>query len=306
MKNNFKVYLLACLTVCLWGISFLFSNTLIKQGVPTEFFVPVRIFLTAAALFMANLIERGNLKFMRIHRGDIWKFFLMSLFEPFLYYMLEGYGIVYTGSPAFCSLIIGLIPMFSVLVGVVFLKEKLSKTNAVGVFVSLIGIILVTLKRPETNPTFFLGVGLLLLAVFAEVGYASMTNIISKGYSALTITMYQFLLGSIWFIPVFIHKGLPAYDPVTYLTWSVVGPIVFLTIFCTLLAFTFWTFAIRRLGVAKSGMFQALNPVVTAVVGVMVGQEVLCGWQWVGVGITVLGVLGSQLRVPKKLKNLMA
>ncbi len=304
MRNNFKVYLIASLTVCLWGISFLFSNTLLKQGVPTEFFVPVRIFLTAVALFAADLVETGNLKFLKIKRGDAWKFLLMSLFEPFLYYLLEGYGIMYTESPAFSSLIIGLIPMFSVLAGVCFLGEKLTRMNVFGVIVSFVGIVMVTLKRPENCPsTFLLGLGLLLLAVFAEVGYASMTNLISRGYSAITITMYQFVLGSIWFIPVFIHKGIPAVELESVLCWSVVGPIAFLTLFCTLLSFTFWTFVIRRIGVAKSGMFQALNPVVTAVVGVLAGQEILGGWQWAGVGITVFGVLSSQLRVPKRFKK---
>ncbi|MBR3405593.1 MAG: EamA family transporter, partial [Bacteroidales bacterium] len=69
---------------------------------------------------------------------------------------------------------------------------------------------------------------------------------------------------------------------------------------CSTIAFVLWAYAIGKLGVAKSSIFQALNPVVTALAGFILGDEILCGGQWAGLAIAVAGVILTQLNISKR------
>lgn len=52
-------------------------------------------------------------------------------------------------------------------------------------------------------------------------------------------------------------------------------------------------------GVAKSTIFLAMIPVATAVWGLLLGDEILCGWQWVGLGIACVGLVLTQWNAKK-------
>ena len=58
-------------------------------------------------------------------------------------------------------------------------------------------------------------------------------------------------------------------------------------------------FSIKSLGVAKSTIFLAMIPMATAVWGLLLGDEILCGWQWVGLGIACAGLILTQWNAKK-------
>jgi drug/metabolite transporter (DMT)-like permease len=136
--------------------------------------------------------------------------------------------------------------------------------------------------------------------VVAEVAYASFTKALSDGYKPTVIVMYQFFIGSLFFLPLFLTRGMENYTPEVYGSWSVWEPILCLSILCSTIAFALWAYAIGKLGVAKSSIFQALNPVVTALAGFVLGDEILCGAQWVGLAIAIGGVILTQLNLGGK------
>ena len=133
------------------------------------------------------------------------------------------------------------------------------------------------------------------LAVIAEVAYASLTKALADGYKPTVIVMHQFFIGSVLFLPLFLTRGMEHYDPAIYGGWGFWEPVLCLAVLCSTVAFTLWAFAIGQLGVAKSSVFQALNPVVTALAGYILGDEILHGGQWVGLCIAVAGVILTQL-----------
>ena len=142
---------------------------------------------------------------------------------------------------------------------------------------------------------------ILLLAVIAEVGYASFTKALSGNYQASVIVMYQFLIGTVCFIPLFLTRGMENYDPEVYLGRGFWQPVLCLAVLCSSVAFALWAYSIKHLGVAKSSLFQAMTPVVAALAGFLLGDERLGSWQWVGLAIAVSGVILSQMG--KKVKN---
>lgn len=287
------VYILSTIAILLWGMSYIWVDELICAGIPVFYFVFIRILLAGLTLLLFNFVTG---KLVPIKRKDIPKFILLALFEPFIYFMTESYGIKETGSPTLSAMIIATIPIFSVIAGRVLFREKLNWINAVGILLSMGGICLVVMSKGKLGPNFIWGIILLVIAVLSEVGHASVTKDLSCRYDSRTIVMYQFLIGSVYFLPFFLKYGVANFQPY-YFSIDVWIPILCLAILCSSLAFSLWVTTIKSLGVSKSSIFTALIPVAAAIVAWVLGHELLSARQWAGIVISTAGVVLSQCTV---------
>ena len=285
------IYVASMFAIILWGMSYIWTDQLIEQDIPIFYFVFVRIFMAGLVLFLFNT---AYARIKRIQRKDLGKFFLLAFFEPFIYFICETFGLKLTGSPTLSAMVVATIPLFSIGAGILFFREKINAINIVGILLSLVGIVLVAMAKGELGTHFIWGVVLLVIAVIAEVGHASITKSLSGNYPSQTIVMYQFLIGSIYLFPLFLWKGLDSFDVEVYFDGDVWYPIICLAILCSSLAFSLWVSTIKNLGVAKSSIFSALIPVAAALIAWAIGHEMLNDRQWVGIGISTLGVILSQ------------
>lgn len=289
--SKILIYVASIFAIILWGMSYIWTDQLIAQGIPIFYFVFVRIFLAGIILFLFNT---AYARIKRIQMQDIGKFLLLAFFEPFIYFICETFGLKLTGSPTLSAMVIATIPIFSIGAGILFFKEKISAVNIAGIGFTLVGIVMVAMAKGSLGDHFIWGVVLLLIAVIAEVGHASITKSLSGNYSSQIIVMYQFLIGSIYLFPLFIWKGLNGFNMEVYFDGDVWYPIICLAVLCSSLAFSLWVSTIKNLGVAKSSIFSALIPVAAAIIAWILGHELLDSRQWIGIGVSTLGVILSQ------------
>ena len=287
--SKILIYISSSFAILLWGMSYIWTDKLLALGIPVFYFVFVRILIAGGVLFLLNAAY-GRIK--RIQRQDLKKFLLLALFEPFIYFVCETYGVELT-SPTISAMIIATIPIFSIAAGRIFFKERITGLNIAGVILSLMGIIMVIMKGSIMGKDLLWGIILLLIAVIAEVGHASITKSLSGNYSSQIIVMYQFLIGSVYLLPLFLWKGLDGFNAELYLSGDVWYPLICLAILCSSLAFSLWVSTIKNLGVAISSIFSALIPVVTALIAWLLGTQ-MTPLQWGGIAISTLGVVLSQ------------
>lgn len=292
--SKLLIYISSSFAILLWGMSYIWTDKLLALGIPVFYFVFVRILLAGGMLFLLNAAYS---RIKRIQKQDVKKFMLLAFFEPFIYFVCETYGVELT-SPTISAMIIATIPIFSIAAGRIFFKEKISGLNIAGVVLSLMGIIMVIMKGSIGGKDLIWGIILLLIAVIAEVGHASITKSLSGNYSSQIIVMYQFLIGSVYLLPLFLWKGLDGFNARIYFSADVWYPLICLAILCSSVAFSLWVSTIKNLGVAKSSIFSALIPVVTALIAWLLGTQ-MTPLQWGGIAISTLGVVMSQYS-PKK------
>ena len=290
-------YIASIFAITLWGMSYIWTDKLIEQNIPIFYFVFVRILLAGIILFLFNTAY-GRIK--RIQKQDWSKFLLLAFFEPFIYFICETFGLKVTGSPTISAMVIATIPIFSIGAGMIFFKEKVNFINIIGIIFSLVGIVMVAMAKGELGEHFIWGIVLLLIAVIAEVGHASITKSLAGNYSSQIIVMYQFLIGSIYLFPLFIWKGLDGFNAEVYFNPEVWYPLICLAILCSSLAFSLWVSTIKNLGVAKSSIFSALIPVAAAIIAWVLGHEYLNSRQWIGIVISTAGVILSQYTIKKQ------
>jgi drug/metabolite transporter (DMT)-like permease len=293
MKKTLGAYLAASLTTLLWGVSYLWSDSLLDNGIPVEFFVPVRMLLAGILLCIINKVTGQSMKIQ--NRKDILYFVLLSLCVPFIYFLAETYGLKYTESPTITSLIVASNPIFSMITGMVIFKEKFGRLNILGVFITLAGLWLVTYTYSSTGPLFLLGIAIIFIAVASEVSQIAFTKSLASRYAPSVIVMYQFLIGSIFFAPLFFTKGLASFDPELYFSWKVLYPTLSLALLCSATAYTSWAFAIKVLGVARTSVFLAIVPLITALAAVATNNESFAVVQWVGLAVGMVGLYLTQL-----------
>ena len=291
-KKLLTAYACAMLTVVLWAMSYIWADQLLDLNIPIEFFVPVRILMAGVLLWVINRTMHLPLRIRS--RKDFLQILLLALCVPFIYFVAETYGLKYTESPTITSLIVATNPIFAMVAGMLIFQEKFTRINILGVFIALAGLWLVTYTRTHTGPYFLLGIGIIFISVIAEVSQIAFTKSLAQRYHPAVIVMYQFLLGSIFFAPLLLTKGLQGFDAGLYLSWKVIYPTLALALLCSATAYTSWAFAIKKLGVAKTSVFLAVVPLVTAVLALVTGNEVFSALQWVGLAIGMVGIYLTQ------------
>ena len=311
--KNMGVYLLSLLVMCLWGMSLIWTDRLKPFHIPPEYFLTFRILVAGLLLLAFNCLTRQSMR-IRSWR-DFRLFLLVSLFEPLIYFLAETYGLFLVDSPSISSLVLGLNPVFALLFGILFFREKIQFINVIGLVLTLLGLAFVVLHGAELSGHYVVGILILLVAVLSEVSYASLTKRLTTGgtdtadetasYAPSVIVMYQFLIGSIYLVPMFLLRHanpgmlteepyVVTFDPSVYLSWDVLYPLLSLAVICSCLCFSLWAFCIKHLGVARSGNFIAITPVFTALLCWLLGRECLSLLQWLGIAIAIFGLVLTQ------------
>ena len=136
-KVQLPVYFYPLAAMLFWGMSFVWTSILLKYFQPVSI-IFIRLIISSLFLFSVSLIFN---KWEKVQRADFWLFFLSAVFNPFLYFLGENYGLKYS-SPTTTSVIIATIPVFSPIVAYFFFREKLTLVNIAGLFLSFGGVIL--------------------------------------------------------------------------------------------------------------------------------------------------------------------
>ncbi|MDQ5830140.1 MAG: DMT family transporter, partial [Actinomycetota bacterium] len=108
-------------------------------------------------------------------------------------------------------------------------------------------------------------------------------------YSALTVTTYAMVLGTVLLVPAALVEGLVGVLPQLYL--QTVALLVFLGVFGGALGFFLWTFALTRLTPTQVTVYINLNPLVAMVLAAVLLAEHLTIIFAAGFSVVVLGVL---------------
>ena len=284
-------YLAILVTVFFWGMSFLWSDSVLDQDVPVFTFIFTRMVLAASALSLFSLLT-GRLQ--RIRRGDLKWFAAMTAFEPFLYFLGETYGLKITDSPTLCSVIIATIPVFVLFIGLVFFKEKLSVLNRVGIFVAVAGVVAFILIGGSLRTRYVYGIAVLFLAVAGSTGYTAICKrLIDKGYNAFSIVTWQFILAVGFFLVPFLIWDAPTWTP-AYLSWPVLRPILALALLCSGVAFVLYAACVDHIGMTRTTVFLPLVAIVSAVAASLLGQDTILPLQMAGIVVAMAGVVMAQ------------
>jgi len=280
-----------------WGMSFVWSKIVLKYYDPITT-VLLRLIISSVILFIGLILFK---RLQKLNLKDIKLFLLSALLNPFLYFLGENYGLKHS-SPTVTAVIIATIPVFTPLIAYFALKERLTKLNLLGLFISFFGVLFMLINRDysfNASPT---GVAWLALAVMAAVFYSILLKKLAVKYNPFLIIAVQNLIGVVYFSPLFLvfdYQHFIQVEPNSELITS----LLLLAVFASSLAFVFFTISAREIGVSKTNLFANLIPVFTAIFSYFILKEHFELRKIVGMMVVITGVLLSQLNRQSKFVN---
>ena len=289
-SKSYIVHLAGIAAMIFWGMSFVWSTQVYRSLNPTATIflrlVVATIFFTAI-LFLFHLNEK-------VHRKDLKLFALAAMFEPFLYFIFEGYGLKNT-SPVIGSGIIAMIPLVTPIAARIFLKERLTPMNVAGFIVSFAGVIVLLLNKDLEFSASPKGILFLGGAVLVAVGYSIALIRLTKLYKPLTITWVQNIIGMVYFIPLTLV--MERFQPSNFANvQQYLIPLVCLGVFCSAIAYTLWAYCFSKLGASRANVYSNLIPVFTAIFSYFIIHESLTANKIIGILVVVVGLVLSQMK----------
>jgi len=274
--------------VFIWGS----AATVTKLGVqemPPFLFALIRNAI-ASSLLMLFYLYRRKTKTQRSSQPLPWKKIVWMGFTGITFFsILFTLALVYT-SASTGALIQGFIPVAIVLLAIIFLKEKPEVPHIAGIFFSVIGVILIGFIGIAPAGDSLTGNVLMILSVISWAVY----TIISKSlrdHDPVTITAFSTVAGTIFLIPVAAAEqwGKPL-PPVSLNAWAAM---LYLAIFSSAICFILYNRTLKILPAATVGNLLNLDPLIGAVIAIIVLNDKITLWQITGGLLVLAGIMLS-------------
>ncbi len=289
MKSNIRIYGGIFLAMIFWSFSFIWFK------IANETFRPVTIVfmrLIIAIIILTTYLYLKK-KFVKIRKEDRKLFLMLAVFEPFLYFLGESFGLTYV-SATVGSVIISTIPVIATIGAWLIFRERLRIINYAGIIISFTGVLIFVLNKGGGLTFNVKGLALLLLAVFSATGYNLTLSRLVGNYGPVFIVNVQNIIGAILFLPVFLISELK-YFPSGSLQPRSFLPILELAFFASCGAFILFAFSMRHMGVTKANVFTNFIPVFTAIFSFFILGDKLTAQNIAGMIIVIAGLIMSQM-----------
>ncbi len=183
------------------------------------------------------------------------------------------------------SILVASAPLFTLLIGYLTLREIPNRKQWLGVGLSLAGALVFFWQGLQTGEV--QAILIMLLATLALSYYV----VLSRGL-AREDTVDTYILTA---IPLAIGGGaLLLFFPPTYLPdlpSEMLQMLAWLGVVNTALATMLWNYALRKLQAFEINVLLNLSPMFTALLAMFAFGEHLTAWQWLGMAITIIGVM---------------
>jgi drug/metabolite transporter (DMT)-like permease len=272
-----------------WAFSFIWFKFANRNFEPITI-VFMRLVISVVFLTLYLSLAKG---FMKIRKGDFRLFLMLAIFEPFLYFIGESFGLTYV-SATVCSVLISTIPVFATIGAWLIFRERMKMINYAGIILSFLGVLVFILNSDGTISYNLKGLLLLLLAVLSAVGYNLTLSRLVDHYSPVYIVNVQNVIGAILFLPVFMILDFGTFIHKSY-TLVMFAPVVALAAFASCSAFILFAYSVAKIGILKANVFTNFIPVFTALFSFILIGEKLTFQNVLGMGIVITGILMAQV-----------
>lgn len=292
MKKVPVIYLTLTLSAIFWGANFNAGKIAVEVMSPTQ--VAAWRFIIAGVVILAVYWIKERPAWSSIKPYALIYLFMgivgIFLMNIFLFKGLEATGPINT------SLITATNPLITICLSVFILKEKINMYQLGGIVISFLGVLLV-LTNGSLTKLELISKGDIYVLLATTLW--SLYGILGKRYvgngSPLATTAITMAVGALFYLPYSSFATEAASSTKVMEAWLA---IIFMALFCSVLAYLWWNQGISCIGANKTSLFFNIVPISTMVISALSGESIGTA-QIIGALVTICGIIWST-RIPKK------
>ena len=286
-----RAILVCLLTSFLFGMSFIF----IRLSITEVSLLTMLSWRHLIAITAMTLCAKFGILNIHLKGKDIRPLLKLSLYQPILYYIFESAGVKHTTASE-SGIIIATIPIVTMICGMIFLKERPSRTQAFFMVMTVAGAILAAGIGGVSTAGSVIGYSCLFVAVLCDSGFSFTTQKIT-GFTSAERTYVMCASGAVVFTLGAVIENAMAGTLGTFITlpFSDTGFLIcllYLSIGCNIVAFLCMNYAISIIGATRRSAFAGLSTVVTLIASAIVLDEKILPLQFVAAALILGGVTG--------------
>jgi len=282
------------LVVVVWAVNFIAAKVGLRYLPPVamaSFRVVLAGFTMVPAYFVCSRLPalRDALRFRErgFTRGDVWTFLYLGFFGVVVNQMCFTMGLHYT-SVSHAAVIVGMGPMYTLLLAVLFRLEKATGHKVIGMAIAFAGVaVLASENGISPRSPSLLGDAITMTGSLGFATYAVLGKRVAGKYDGLTMAAFNHFAGAIIILPVALQQiranGLVSrWRSIPWQGWAA---LLYMAVFSSALAYIFYFWLMRYLEASQLSAFTYLLPVLATILGIL----------WLGEHGSVLQILGGSL-----------
>lgn len=285
-KSKFAASMYALMSISFWGVSFVSTKVVLVKLDPYSLLV-LRFGIGALFLLILLLLQRKRLSVSIKYLPHLM---ILGILGVFVHQVLQATALL-TFDASSAGWLISFSPIFTVILSVLFLHEKMSFIKVTGMVLAISGVLLVITTRSGQSFQLTLNLGFILmfLSTLNWAVYSILLKNLKIPYPPLVVTFYMCLLGLILTTPFIIrNKGWETLSLLNHSEWA---HLLFLGVFVSGIAYWYWAKALDELEASKVSMFLYLEPLATLMAAVIFLQEKVFLISVTGGVIIIMGVI---------------
>lgn len=296
MKMNEKrnAYIAAIIYAFIIGLSFMFVKVTLSVATPLD---TLAHRFTIAWIAATVLLLKKGLNKVNVTRKDVLRIALLAILYPTLFFSFQVFGLVHTSSSE-AGIIQATIPIFTLILASIILKETTTSSQKIAVSLSVFGVIsIMYMNGAGGTKASLVGTGLILLSALTSSLYNVFGRQLTQRYSLFTITYIMTLFGFIAFngvaLTTHVINGTLRQYMQPFGHWDFVLAILYLGILSSLGTSYLSNYALSKIDASKMSVFSNFATLITIVAGVIFLKEDFHLYHIAGSIMIILGVVGT-------------
>lgn len=295
-SHHLGAYFMLVLAVSAWGGSFVAARMILNGPTPeSPTLTPTALatvrFLLASAIFLPILL-RQQFGPKRLELRDLPVLLLVGQLGISIYFWLQYTGVRLTNAGIAAVLVVGLIPLATMLISGLMLHESLGTRRALALGVGAVGVAIVAGQRGVSvgaDGGFLFGAVCLVANTACFAVYTACIRGLRSRYSSLTTTAAVTIAGAAGLL--LLAAFSEDWRSLALLTVDQWAAIAYLGLICSVMAYFFYNHALSQIEASRVAAWIYLEPPVAVVFGwLLLGEAV--SWQTIAGGVVILAGLG--------------
>ncbi|MCK0130265.1 DMT family transporter [Flavobacteriaceae bacterium F08102] len=299
MSSKNIALLAAFVVAIIYGVSYTVAKEVMPMYIKPYGLIVIRVLGACIVFWGLSLFMEKK----RIEQKDIPRLMLAALFGVGIN-MLSFYKGLSMTTPINAAVLMLSTPIIVLILAALILKERITPLKFIGVFIGLIGAVLLIAygQGLSAERSTFKGDLLVFINATSYGGYLIVIKKLTNKYPAVSLIKWLYLFGLIIVLPFGFNEFLDVQW--SEMPASIYLRVAFIVVFTTVCTYLFNLFALKQLKPTTLSSFIYLQPVIATGYALFVGSDTLNPTKIVATLLIFLGVYlvtksNSTLRVQK-------